>query len=395
MKEKLLLKNCQAFVDGHIEKTNILISDGKIASLDNDVYGSDCRAIDCSEKIVLPGLVDTHVHMRYPGFTHKEDVRTGSQAAAAGGVTTILDMPNTFPQTLTLTDLDEKRREYSEKSIVNYGFHIGLSESNLDEIKEAENIASTKIFLNDSTGDMKVDDLEQLENAFEASRMVMVHAEGKTVETAVALAEKTGKKLHLAHISMASELEWLRENKSENISIEVTPHHLLLSKTDDPLLEVKPSLNTEADRSALWKALDWGLIDTIGSDHAPHLISEKESTTTYGIPGVETTLPLMLDAVNKDRLSLGRMVKICCDNPCKIFGIKNKGIIKVGYDADLVVVDMKKKKKVEKLYTKCGWSPYTGWELQGWPETTIVNGNIVYADEEVNTQSKGSEVCFE
>ncbi len=394
---EILLKGGRSYTGGRLKHLDILISAGKIQSMGEDIKPTNEKVIDCVGQIILPGLIDAHVHMREPGLTQKEDFSTGSAAAAAGGVTTFLDMPNTRPPTLTAKDLTEKRSLASYKSHVNYGFHFGSSESNIEEIKKAQGVASTKVFMNESTGQMKIDDDQKLGQIFAASRMVMAHAEAEMMSKAATLSKKTGKKLHIAHVSTKEEVAWLEDNKTDNITCEVTPHHLFLQADEgNPLMWVKPTLKTKEDNSALLKAVNSGLIDTLGSDHAPHLISEKLEKTTYGLPGVETLLPLMLDAVNKKKTTLETVVRLCCENPAKIFGIKNKGFIREGYDADVVVVDMECEQTVDekKLHSKCGWSPYTGWKLAGWPTTTIVGGAIVFADGKVDTSARGREISF-
>ncbi|MFH1054552.1 MAG: amidohydrolase family protein [Candidatus Altiarchaeota archaeon] len=391
---QILLTNGRVLIGGRLTKKDVLICDWGISSVKDRIPSISCDEIDCSGRIILPGMIDAHTHIRDPGFTQKEDFHTGTKAAAAGGVTTVLDMPNNKPPTLTLDDLNYKRRMASEKSVVNFGFHFGASPHNLSEIKKVKGVASTKVFMNHSTGDMRIDDPKLLEGVFRNSRMVMAHAEGDKVRQAVELARKTGKRLHLAHITRSDEIRWLRKNKIGNVSCEATPHHLLLDEDNSELFKVKPPLNTKGDKVALWKAVNSGLIDTIGSDHAPHLLKEKKTATTYGLPGVETTLPLMLNAVNEGKLTLGRLAKLCCENPARVFGIKNKGVIQKGYDADLVIVDMEEEKMVSRLYTKCRWSPYKNRLLKGWPETTIVGGNIVYDKGRFNTKTRGREVTY-
>ncbi|MCK5283436.1 MAG: amidohydrolase family protein [Nanoarchaeota archaeon] len=394
----ILLKNGLAYIDKKILKKDILISKAKINKIADKIsINKKIEVIDCSGKLILPGIIDPHVHFREPGLTHKEDFLSGSKAAAAGGITTVLDMPNNKPPILTSKDL-KKKRELAKKSLVNYGFHFGSSTDNINEIKKAKNIASTKIFMNWSTGSMKIDDEKKLEHIFKNSRIVAVHAEEDKVKQAVNLAKKTKKKLYLCHISSKKEIEFLQKNKENNIFIEVTPHHLYLTeKKNNPFLSVRPCLKTKEDNEALWQAINSGLVDTIGTDHAPHTIKEKESDNPpSGMPGEETLLPLMLDAINSKKISLRRLIELCCENPAIIFGIKNKGKIKKGYDADFTIVDMNIKKRVDanNLFTKCRWSPYNNKLLKGWPVITIINGNIVYNKGKINSKSQAKEVKF-
>lgn len=396
----LLIKNCRLLIKGKVYVKNILIKKGKISKITNKEPKAE-KIIDAKNNFVLPGLIDCHVHFREPGLTHKEDFLTGSFAAAKGGVTTILDMPNTIPPTTTLDALDEKRR-LAAKSIVNYGFHFGATNDNLAEIKKAKNIASVKLYMDYTTGDLKVDDFEVISEIFKASKVTVVHGEDEQIKNAIDIFVKNKIKnhLHFAHISSEKELKYAKSRKNGKISVEVTPHHLFMSEKDIQLLgafaEMKPRLKTENDQKALWAGIQNGDVDAIASDHAPHLREEKElANYPFGVPGVETTLPLLLDAFNNNRLTLSTIQKLCCENPSKIFKIKNKGLMKEGYDADLAIVDLDKRQAVrsEDLLTKCKWSPFEGKILKGWPVTTIVNGNVVYDDGEV-FDVKGKEVRF-
>lgn len=395
----LLLKNCKLLANGLAVVRDIFIDEGVIKRIGNLDVSADA-VIDAKENFVIPGVIDCHVHFREPGLSHKEDWKTGSFAAAKGGVTTVIDMPNTIPPTFTLKDLNEKR-ELAKKSVVNYGFHFGASScDNTDEIKQAGNAASTKVYMNNTTGSLLIEDLRLIERIFTASRMVAVHAEQKQVEEAVEIAGKTGRRLHLCHLSLKSEIDFLKQNKTSNISCEVTPHHLFLTDEDfrkeKGFAKMLPTLKTAKDRKALWDAIEYGLIDTIGSDHAPHTIEEKRKKDyPAGVPGVETLLPLMLDAVNKGMITLQKVVELTSRNPAMIFGIKNKGLLKVGYDADLTIIDMNLKKKVrnDELFTKCRWSPFNNKILKGWVIMTIVNGNVAFDNGRIN-DIKAREVLF-
>jgi dihydroorotase len=383
---KLLIENCRLASNIGDVTRNILIKNGKIKKITADKVRCE-KIIDAEGNYVLPGIIDPHVHFREPGLTHKEDLFTGSVAAAAGGITTILDMPNTKPPTTTIQLLKEKRA-LGEKSIVNYGFHFGAAVDNIAEIPKARRkTASTKLFMNLSTGKMMIEGRNLIEQIFEASRIVAVHAEKEKVAEAVAYAKKTKTHLYLCHISLKDEIDFIRRAKNNQIFAEVTPHHLFLTEKDfkkkKGFADMKPSLKKQEDQDALWAAIDDGIIDTIGTDHAPHTKEEKRKKgCPSGVPGCETALALMLDAVNKGRISLTKVVRLMSSNPAKIFSIKNKGMIKEGYDADLVIVDMNKRKKVvgKKLYTKCKWSPFEGKILKGWPIITIRGGNVIFDD---------------
>jgi len=396
---KLLIENCRLVTNDRDVFRNILVKNGKINAITTKKPRAG-KVIDAKNNYVLPGIIDPHVHFREPGMTHKEDFFTGSVAAAAGGITTILDMPNTNPPTTTAKLLKQKK-ELAEKSIVNYGFHFGAAVDNLAEIRKVrDRVASTKLFMNLSTGKMMIEDRSLIGHIFENSKIVSVHAEKEKVAEAVAYAKKTGTRLYLCHISLKDEIDFLRKAKNRNIFAEVTPHHLFLTKDDAKKLksfaEMKPDLKAKEDQDALWKAIEDGVIDTIGTDHAPHTVEEKKKDFPSGVPGCETALALMLDAVNRGRISLTRVVRLMCRNPAEIFRIKNKGRIKVGYDADLVIVDMGKRKKVQdkNLLAKCKWSPFNGKILKGWPVVTIVGGNVVF-DETGFYDIKAKGVVFD
>lgn len=393
----LLVEKGRVYIKGELINKNILVENGKIKKITSSKPMAD-EKINAKGMVVVPGFIDPHVHFRDPGLTHKEDFKTGSFAAVAGGVTCILDMPNTKPPTLTNELLKEKGEIASSKSAVNYGLHFGSSLDNIEEIREAKGVPSVKIFMNASTGNMLIEDGETVKRIIESARICSIHAENDNVRKAIEFAKSLKKKFYLCHITEERELEYVKGNGKENVFVEVTPHHLFLTENDqDNFVIMKPPLKSEKDRKALWEALRDGTIDTIGSDHAPHTIEEKISSEVYGVPGVETRVPLILDAVNKGKITLERMVETMCENPAKIFKIKNKGFIEEGKDGDLTVIDMKLRKKVRNdgLFTKCGWSPFEGFELQGWPVITIVNGKVIFENGEVYRERNGEGVEYE
>ena len=399
MKHDLALINGKVFYAEELQERNVYITQGKIAQIKNSELEAE-EKIDCKGMLVLPGMIDSHVHMREPGLTHREDFLTGSMAAAHGGVTTFLDMPNTKPPTLTIANLEEKR-ELAKKSVVNYGFHFGSSQDNLDEIAAAwdKNIASVKVFMNHTTGEMLIEEDEVIEKIADASRRMTVHAEGKKVKKILELTKGKKTKVYLCHISLKEELDLIKKEHVKPF-VEVTPHHLFLTSKDieNPLREMYPSLKSEKDQEALWTSIKAGIVTTIGSDHAPHTKEEKMTECTpRGVPNLDTTIPLLLDAVNKGKLTITKLVELCSENPAKIFGIKEKGSIAKGYDADLVVVDLKKEHVVnaDDLFTKCGWSPYEGFKLKGKVEKTLVNGKVVCEGNEVYQKTRGREVFLD
>ncbi|MBI2652380.1 amidohydrolase family protein [Candidatus Woesearchaeota archaeon] len=397
-----LIKNCRLHIKDKVYSKNILIKQGKISKITNKEPKAE-KIMDAKNNFVLPGLIDCHVHFREPGLTHKEDFLTGSMAAAKGGITTVLDMPNTLPPTTTIAALEEKRR-LAAKSIVNYGFHFGATNDNISDIKKAKNIAAVKLYMDYTTGDLKVSDFETINDIFKSSKITIIHAEDEHVKNAVEILakSKTKNRIHFAHVSSEKELKYAKLNKiKKQVTVEVCPHHLLMNERDIQTLgafaEMKPRLKTEQDQKVLWQGIKDGIVDVIASDHAPHLKEEKEKANyPFGVPGVETLLPLLLDAFNSNKISLPTIIKLCCENPANIFKIKNKGFLKEGYDADLVIVDLDKRQAVrnEDLLTKCKWSPFEGKILKGWPVTTIVNGNVVYDNGEI-FDIKAKEVQYD
>ena len=388
----MLVKNCKLVVENNQEIIrDILIEDGVITKIDENIQAEGHEIVDAQSNYVLPGIIDVHTHMRDPGLTHKEDFTSGSKACARGGVTTFIDMPNTIPVTVTEKALMDKKDMMVGRSYVDYGFHFGGSKKdNSEEIKKVlDKVASTKIFLNMSTGDMLIENEKVVENIFRESKIISVHAEEGMVEKAIEFCKKYDKELYLCHLSKASEIELLREAKAEGVKVfgEVTPHHLFLNVDDvnatersKMLLRMKPELKEKSDNEALWKALADGTLDSIGTDHAPHLIEEKLTKLTYGVPSVENSLEMMLNGVKENRITFERLIEVMCKNPAKIFKIKNKGDIAVGYDGDLVIVDTNDNSPIkdDKVITKANWTPFENCNRGGRVLTTILRGEIVY-----------------
>lgn len=388
----MLVKNCKLVVENNQEIIrDILIEDGVITKIDENIQVDGHEIVDAQSNYVLPGIIDVHTHMRDPGLTHKEDFTSGSKACARGGVTTFIDMPNTIPVTVTEKALMDKKAMMVGRSYVDYGFHFGGSKKdNSEEIKKVlDKVASTKIFLNMSTGDMLIEDEKVVENIFRESRIISVHAEEGMVEKAIEFCKKYDKELYLCHLSKASEIELLKQAKAEGVKVfgEVTPHHLFLNVDDvnatersKMLLRMKPELKERSDNEALWKALADGTLDSIGTDHAPHLIEEKLAKLTYGVPSVENSLEMMLNGVKENRITFERLIEVMCKNPAKIFKIKNKGDIAVGYDGDLVIVDINDNSPIkdDKVITKANWTPFENCNRGGRVLTTILRGEIVY-----------------
>jgi dihydroorotase len=420
----LVLKNCLAVQKGQFLKRNIGIKNGLIEKISSDSLNT-IKTIDCRQGFLIPGLIDSHVHFRFPGMTHKEDWASATAAAIAGGVTTVLDMPNTVPPLTSRHLIEEKTAAVKKNALCNFGFHFGATTDNASELRRLEGVASIKVFMGSSTGSLLVTNPVVLERIFKIAKkkdfLVTVHAEDEAVisenlkkakwngknsakfhneirppfsekiavEKALKLQKKIGNKIHFLHISTEDGLALIGEAKKDRpgISCEVTPHHLFLTEDNIEELEnfgkINPPLRSKQDQKSLWKGIESGIVDCIGTDHAPHTIEEKQKPyfeAPSGVPGVETMLPLLLDAVAKEKISMAKIVELCCENPARIFGLQKKGRVQEGFDADLVLVNLKDKTiiKNENLKTKCKWSPFNNWELQGKIEKVFLSGKEVF-----------------
>lgn len=405
-----------------LQNATIVTSDGKREEDLTVGSGEVTETIDCSGKFVIPGAIDVHVHFREPGGEHKEDFASGTRAAAAGGIVMVLDMPNTNPSTTSREALLAKRALVQDKAVVNFDLYMGATydektgESNVDEFLASDAVAY-KIYVGSSTGNLLVDDHDVLEGIFEkvgqTDRLIVVHAEDEALinehiknyegeedpdpsvhskirDDEVAynalkfllhLAKKYGTRVHVAHLSSARELEEFRKFKSDRITCEVSPHHLFLDQgayaEQGNLVKMNPSLRTKEDRVELMEGLLDGTVNLVATDHAPHTLEEKSQgfwKAPGGVPGVETMLPLLLDSVNHGELKLSDVVRLLHEEPVRIFGLKLKDC--------WTVVDMDLEQIVENggpgaKYTKCGWSPFEGRALKGWPILTVVNGEII------------------
>ncbi|PMB23271.1 dihydroorotase [Fischerella thermalis CCMEE 5319] len=392
------------------------------------------REIDAEGLTLLPGVIDPQVHFREPGLEHKEDLFTATCACAKGGVTSFLEMPNTRPLTTTQQALDDKLQRAQKKCLVNYGFFIGATAENLPDLLLANPTPGIKIFMGSMHGQLLVDQQEVLEAIFaKGKRLIAVHAEDQArinqrrqefagihdvavhsqiqdnqaallaTQQVLKLSEKYQRRLHILHMSTAEEAELLRQHKPSWVTAEVTPQHLLLNtsayKKIGTLAQMNPPLRSPHDNEVLWQALHDGVIDFIATDHAPHTLEEKAQpypNSPSGMPGVETSLPLMLTATAQGRCSVAQVVNWMSTAVAKAYGIPNKGAIAPGYDADLVLVDLQTYRPVlrEEILSKCGWSPFEGWNLTGWPAYTIVGGELVYEKGKLHTQVRGQALTF-
>lgn len=428
---RTLIRGCTAVRSTGSRTTNVLIEAGRIASMDAPADAEADRVIDAEGLHLLPGVIDDHVHFRDPGLTHKEDLSTGSRSCALGGVTSFLEMPNTIPNTTSQAVLEEKLALAQQKSLVNYGFYIAATPWNIDELKNAKRTPGIKIFVGSSTGDLLVDDQEDLERIFRETTLgIAIHAEDETTvrENRARLAGSTDVRDHsrvrdhkaaeictkrltelanryehhlqVMHISTGAELPYMN---SPHVTAEVCVHHLLLNTGDydrlGNLARMNPSLKEPEDNEALWEAVRDDTIDVIATDHAPHTILEKAAPYPdgpSGMPGVQTLLPLMLNAVHEGKLTLQRLVELTAENPARIWGMLNKGQLEEGYDADLVLVDLKKTRVItrEEQASKCGWTPWEGVQATGWPTHTFVMGQLVMENGVVDENVRGQEILY-
>ena len=399
---------------------DIAVEGSRIAYVGGRAAGAARKEIPAIGKFVMPGVIDSHVHFRDPGFSRKEDWRTGSSAAIASGVTTVLEMPNTNPATVDHKTVKDKLARAAKLSVANYGVWVGATPKNLAEagdLFDEGQVCGIKVFMGDTTGALAVDDAT-LERIFHETRgLIGVHAEDQGVlgqaakkwqratspvhndvrppEAAVAavgrlidLVKRTGRSVHICHLSTSGELNALDPHRGDlPISCEVTPHHLFLSVETagdkfGNFIKCNPPIRSELDRRALWTAVKRGRIDTFASDHAPHTIEEKRRPywqAPSGIPGVETLYPLLMSAVSHGRFSLERLIEMCCEAPARIFGLQGKGVIAEGADADLVLFSEGATEKLtrEMLHSRVRWSPFVGREVGAMPELVMVQGRIV------------------
>lgn len=421
------------------ELVDLGIKDGKIHQIGSLYKASSKQELSLKGLYVLPGLIDTQVHFREPGLEHKEDLSHGSLSAVKGGITAFFEMPNTLPPTATPQDIEDKIKRAEQKSWCDFAFYLGAVKENKNQLSEWEGIEKgcpgVKLFLGQSTGNLVLEDDESLKAVFKnRKRITAIHSEDeerlkereflahkkpahpknhpiwrdaetcfKSTRRIVALARQYQAPIHVLHITTQQEIEFLSQNK-DIASVEVTPQHLSLSSPDcyeayGAFAQMNPPIREKSHQEALWKGVQSGVVDMIGSDHAPHTIEEKEKpypSSPSGMPGVQTLLPLLLNHVNQGRLDLKKLVQLLAHNPVKRFQLKNQGQIKEGFKANLTVIDLKTKRKIEKkwLASKCGWSPFENWTVQGWPIYTFLHGKKVMAEDQVLGEPSGQKIEF-
>ena len=441
---KILIKGGHIVNEGRVIDGNIVIEDGNIIEISKQQpEASFDETIDASGCYVLPGVIDDHVHFREPGLTEKADIDTESCAAAAGGVTSYFDMPNCNPQTTTIEALKEKQTLAREKSHVNYAFFYGATNDNIDTFSQldATQVPGIKLFMGSSTGNMLVDRQEVLERIFKNCKLpLMVHCEDtdiinrnmasakeawgedppvslhamirseeaclESTRKAVDLANKYGTRLHVAHISTAEELELFpacRDFLATNITAEACVGHLFFTQLDHERLgtriKVNPAIKTPVDQFMLREALTDGRISVVATDHAPHLLTQKEggcAKAASGMPMIQFSLVTMLELVDEGVLTIQRLVELMCHNPARLFGVQQRGFLRPGYRADIAIVRPKSPWTVtsDTIFSKCGWSPMEGHQYQWRVERTLCNGQTVYANGQVSANVLGEAITF-
>ena len=415
---------------------DVAIANGRIAEIGGLGGASAAEVIDCRGLHVLPGVIDTQVHFREPGLTHKEDLETGSRSAVMGGVTAVFEMPNTDPLTVTEQAFTDKVRRGRHRMHCDFAFFIGGTRDNvadLPELERAPGCAGVKVFIGSSTGALLVEDDESLRRIFGViRRRAAFHAEDEyrlndrkplriegdprshplwrdetaaliATQRLVRLAHETGKHIHVLHISTKQEIEFLRDHK-DLASCEATPHHLTLAAPEcyerlGTLAQMNPPVRSADHRDGIWRGVAQGIVDILGSDHAPHTLQEKQKpypASPSGMTGVQTLVPVMLDHVSAGRLSLARLVDLTSAGPARLFNIAAKGRIAAGYDADFTIVDLKRSETITNQWvaSRAGWTPYDGMRVTGWPVGTFVRGRRVMWQGELLTPSCGEPVRF-
>jgi len=431
----LIIKNGSCYIDKDLKNQDIGIKDNKIVEI-GKISNKASEVVDAAGLTVLPGCIDTQVHFREPGSTDAEDLHSGSRAAIVGGITSVFEMPNTNPPTSNKIEFRKKLGLAKNRMFCNYAFYFGATPDNASELadlKDLEGCCGIKLFVGSSTGNLLVQHEADIEKVFQSSsKVVSVHSEDEEIlnmrkkmikegdvlthplwrneECAISstrrivrIAERYKKKAHILHVTTKQEIDFLSQHKG-NITFEITPQHLTIFAPDcyeklGTYAQMNPPLRDKSHYDRLWYGVRNNFLDIIGSDHAPHLKANKEKNypnSPSGMPGVQTLMPVMLNHVNNEKLSLKQLMDFVCENPVKIFGIKNKGFIKEGFDADFTIVDMNKKIliKNKNIESKCGWSPFDSFEFKGTPVLTIVGGQIKMRDGQILGEPDGKPLFF-
>ena len=431
----LIIKNGNCYINEDFQVTDIGIKEKKIVKI-GKIEESSKETIDAKGLIVLPGCIDTQVHFREPGSTDAEDLNSGSKAAILGGITSVFEMPNTNPPTSNLIEFQKKIDLAKNRMFTNHAFYFGATPDNSNELSNLKNLVGccgVKLFAGSSTGDLLVDKEKDIEKIFEhTSKVVAVHSEDEEIlntnkklikdgdvhshpvwrseECAISstrrivrIAERYKKKAHILHITTKQEIDFLSQHKG-NITFEITPQHLTIFAPDcyDKLgtyAQMNPPIRDKSHYDRLWYGIRNNLNDTIGSDHAPHLKENKEKiypSSPSGMPGVQTLLPIMLNHVNDGKLTIKQLIRLICENPIKIFNIKDKGFIRESFDADLTIIDMNKISTIDNnnIASKCGWTPFHGKKVKGFPVYTIVNGITKMKNGSILGEPEGEPLHF-
>ncbi len=414
---------------------DIAISGGRIIGIGHFGKHQAGEVVDCTGLHILPGVIDSQVHLREPGAEHKEDLETGGRAAVMGGVTGVFEMPNTNPLTITEGALADKVKRATNRMYCDFAFYIGGTRDNahlLGELERLPGCAGTKVFMGSSTGSLLVEDDDGVASILRnIRRRAAFHSEDEyrldtrkteriagdpsshpvwrdaeaarlCTERLLRIARAAGKRIHVLHISAEDEFPLLAANR-DIATVEVTPHHLTFTADDytrlGTLIQMNPPVRSPEHKAAIWAALQSGLVDVLGSDHAPHTLEEKSKpypNSPSGMPGVQTLVPVMLDCVSKGLLSIERFVDLTSHGPNRIFGIAGKGRIAEGYDADFTVVDLKAKRTISNQWieSRCKWTPYDGMSVTGWPVGTFIRGRPVMWNGEIIGQAQGQPIRF-
>lgn len=417
-------------------RADVGVRDGKIAEIGNLGTADAAQVMDTSNLMVLPGIIDSQVHFREPGLEYKEDLESGSRSAVLGGVTTVFEMPNTNPNTTTKAAIEDKFKRAKNRMHTDHAFYVGAEADNVDKLAELEQlpgVCAVKLFMGASTGNLLVADDDTIEAVMRSgTRRIAFHAEDEprlqarkhlaregdwtshaevrdaesarlATERVLRLARKTGRRIHVLHITTADEIDMLAAHK-DVATFEILPQHLTLTAPEcyerlKGYAQMNPPIRGAAHQAGLWRAINQGIVDVLGTDHAPHTTEEKQKpypASPSGMPGAQTLVPLMLNHVAEGRLTLERLVDLLCHGPQRVFQIAGKGRLAVGYDADFTIVDLQAKRTINAsdMAYKCGWTPFDGMKVTGWPMATIIRGQVVMQDGVVVAEGQGKPVRF-